>query len=1214
MNFDYRYPGLRSFEDNEYDCLLFFGREREKQSLFHLIMAENLSILFAKSGIGKTSLIQAGLNQILREKGFIPLIVRFHEDYEDPVQAIYRTVEDIAERNSHIEYIPGKQNILWEYFKTAEFWTSEYVLLSPVLIFDQFEEFFALYKPEKRKAFIAELAEVVRTRIPEKLYRSLKPFPYNETRPDVKILISIREDYLGLLEEMADEIPHIFQNRLRLSPLTPEQAKDAIKKPASQTHEKIQAVCFEYENDAIEKILVYLCERKERDGVKTVDEVEPFQLQLICRKVESGIYGRSEKRVVTKDDLSEIKDVLQEFYENQLNKLEKKQRENVKQLCEEGLISVTDRRLSLEEEEIERRFKVLSPVLQKLVNTRLLRAESRVGSIYYELIHDTLIEPIRNAQKNGTLRTYRMMLIKTLQHLPLKGLHRDESDPSGKQERLELDRVYIELDTKTQVKLSEAQKKKLKKQDEKNRPLSALEAAADNRRLIILGDPGSGKSTFVNHLALCLATYYTDVSLADQLIGWPGDEADIIPIPVILRDFASQIPCSKKAEVGHLWEFIKERMKSQNLDFAEAALENALNRGKAIVLLDGLDEIPMQEKRTFVRDAVTAFARRYEKSRFIVTCRVLSYQNPEWKLDEKEFPVFELAPFDEKKIDTFIDAWYEDLLRLNVIKTADERNILAKRLRDAVRHPDLSRLAPNPLLLTVMALVHTHKGRLPDNRALLYEETTDILLWRWDHVKTVDEKSGLQELLHEAERADVDLKKLLWRLAFEVHGKSEGKGGDLADIKEWDLENALAALHPQKSKDWAGQVIRTIKMRAGLLLEREPGVYSFPHRTFQEYLAGAHLSSQADFAKQASALVETANFWREVVLMAVGRLVYLSGDSDRALVLAIELCPFKTEDDEATWRKVWMAGEILAEIGTNRLYDSNLGTELSNRVTGKLVTLLEKGRLEPKERVSAGNILGCLGDPRFNPDMFYLPDGKELGFVKTPRGKFIMGSDMDKDQDAIDSEFPQFEVKLSEYWIAKYPVTVAQFTAFARDSGFSLDEKWHAYNKVDNHPVVTVSWDDAVKYCEWLTEKLKQKGYADWKIQLPAEAQWERAARGDDRRIYPWCGKFDAEKLNCYETLIGKTSPVGCFPGGNSFYGLSDMSGNVSEWCSDWYGEYHSEPVNDPAGPESGATKVLRGGSWLHFARQCRSANRDDDAPESRYESVGFRVSRGKKL
>jgi len=817
-------------------------------------------------------------------------------------------------------------------------------------------------------------------------------------------------------------------------------------------------------------------------------------------------------------------------------------------------------------------------------------------------------------------QTYLNTLIKSLKHLPLRGIDKETSDPAGNKDKLELDRVYVELDTKTRVKVKKGEKKGKDEfdldlsGDKDTRPLSALEAAVNNQFLVILGDPGSGKSTFMNHLTFCLALQSLYPDTCDRLSCWPKDKVDIIPIPVVLRDFAGFISDDQvQAEEHHLWDFIESRLKSQKLDSAVEWLEKCLDQGKAVVLLDGLDEVPTAEKRGFIRDAASKFAGRYDKSRFIVTCRVLSYQDEKWQLDKDVFPVFELAPFDEKKIDAFISAWYEDLRRLNVVKTPEESEELVRRLKTAVRRPDLWRLAPNPLLLTVMALVHTHKGRLPDARALLYEETVDILLWRWDQVKISGQKSlpRLQELLLDINLADVDLKKLLWKLAFEAHGKSDQSNDDaLADIKEWDLNKALAGLHPRGSKDWADQIIETIKMRAGLLLEREPGVYSFPHRTFQEYLSGAFLSSQAEFAKTASTLIESGNFWREVVLLAVGRLVYLSGDTDKPMALVSELCPPEIKDNEISWRKVWMAGEVLVEIGMNRVKQHGLSGFVLKHVQDRLTELIEKGRLTPKERVAAGNALSRIGDPRFDPGNYYLPADKDMGFVTVPAGEFLMGSDKKKDSEAFDSELPQHSVRLSEYKIARYPVTVAQYKVFAKETGLNLDGTWKRYNTIDNHPVVSVSWNDSVKYCEWLTKKLKEKGMDCW-ISLPTEAQWEKAARGTGGHIYPWGNEtIMPDRANYLDTGIGTTSPVGCFPGGAGVYGLKDMIGNVWEWCYDWYGSYSPGAVNDPVGPSEGDDRVLRGGSWLHYAQYCRSAMRSRYEPGSRDHNLGFRLLR----
>ena len=144
-------------------------------------------------------------------------------------------------------------------------------------------------------------------------------------------------------------------------------------------------------------------------------------------------------------------------------------------------------------------------------------------------------------------------------------------------------------------------------------------------------------------------------------------------------------------------------------------------------------------------------------------------------------------------------------------------------------------------------------------------------------------------------------------------------------------------------------------------------------------------------------------------------------------------------------------------------------------------------------------------------------------------------------------------------------------------------------------------------YCEWLTGKLNAEG-KDGIITLPTEAQWEKAARGDDGRIYPWGDdKIAPNRANYIETGINDTSPVGCFPGGKSPYELFDMSGNVFEWCLDDRREYRKESVTNPY--QKGAVRVLRGGSFGNRADICRSAARLGHDPDDRYDYVGFRLA-----
>ena len=167
----------------------------------------------------------------------------------------------------------------------------------------------------------------------------------------------------------------------------------------------------------------------------------------------------------------------------------------------------------------------------------------------------------------------------------------------------------------------------------------------------------------------------------------------------------------------------------------------------------------------------------------------------------------------------------------------------------------------------------------------------------------------------------------------------------MAGIGELPLEKALAALHPRQSRDWAQQVIKAMQLRAGLLLERTPGVYTFPHRTFQEYLAGAYLSAQGDFAEQAARLATAGPLWREVILLAVGRLIHLGGDTAKPLALVAELCPATAVDTDIAWQQAWLAGDVLLEMGRSRRRGSVQAHDLTERVRWRLVELLWADRL-----------------------------------------------------------------------------------------------------------------------------------------------------------------------------------------------------------------------------------------------------------------------------
>ncbi len=213
-------------------------------------------------------------------------------------------------------------------------------------------------------------------------------------------------------------------------------------------------------------------------------------------------------------------------------------------------------------------------------------------------------------------------------------------------------------------------------------------------------------------------------------------------------------------------------------------------------------------------------------------------------------------------------------------------------------------------------------------------------------------------------------------------------------------------------------------------------------------------------------------------------------------------------------------------------------------------------------------------------------------------GTFRMGSNSGEND-----ESPVHSVTLNTYSIGKYEVTVGQYKAFCNETGRSMPEA-PSWGWQDRHPMVSVTYNDAVAYCNWLGEKFG----GDWR--LPTEAEWEFAARGGNKsKGYTYAGANDLETVAWFvDNAGGQTNSVGRKKPNE--LGIYDMSGNVWEWCRDWYGEnyYSSSPGSNPRGPSSGSHRVLRGGGWDNLAANCRVAYRNGSTPDGRGSSIGFRV------
>jgi formylglycine-generating enzyme required for sulfatase activity len=375
-----------------------------------------------------------------------------------------------------------------------------------------------------------------------------------------------------------------------------------------------------------------------------------------------------------------------------------------------------------------------------------------------------------------------------------------------------------------------------------------------------------------------------------------------------------------------------------------------------------------------------------------------------------------------------------------------------------------------------------------------------------------------------------------------------------------------------------------------------------------------------------------------------------------------------------------LAGLELAAAALLEIEKPN--TELQKKQAVRLVDCL----MDPRQtttapvRGRAGRSLAALGDPRLG-----VLTVNAMPFCFVPSGLFIMGSEVDNEdgsgderlqqqddeEDGYEDEQPQHSVDVAGYWIGQYPVTNAQFDHFVQEGGYQKQEFWyeaqeHGYWKPEgflgilldtpctypasygspfdlpNHPVVGVSWYEALAFARWLNQRASMKGWlpAGWEMQLPSEAEWEKAARGgleipnrslihpvdqvkitqrgecisntQPDRAYPWGNPFDAQVTNVEETGIRSTSAVGSFPAGASPYGCQDLSGNVWEWTrSLWEVDYPYDPGDQRredllAAPSN--FRVLRGGSWLYDDWNARCAYRGKSGALAFNTSMGFRV------
>jgi formylglycine-generating enzyme required for sulfatase activity len=766
-------------------------------------------------------------------------------------------------------------------------------------------------------------------------------------------------------------------------------------------------------------------------------------------------------------------------------------------------------------------------------------------------------------------------------------------------------------------------------------PMPALDLLREQDGLIMLGDPGAGKTTFLKYLA-------TRLALGEgQSLGLGARLPVLLPLSAYANVLAAQdVPLDR---------FIADYYRDRGVDLPlKPMLDQALARGGALLLLDGLDEVrDLRQRHLVVERVVDFFAfHRKQGNKFILTSRVVGYR--EVRPAAEGLAECTLVDFEEDDIALFVDKWtaaLERAARGDTAVAAQEATREREELLEAIgRNPGVRRLAANPLLLTILALMKRQGVTLPERRVELYQKYVETLLKTWNLARGLDRRS-------ERDLDVVETTRVLAPLALWMHETSPGVGLVRREDMRRKLEEIYAGRGVSDPEQAARVLLSDARDYAGLLLERGPGEYGFIHLTFQEYLAAVAIAQRGQ--REVEAVVETLaahvddDNWHEVALLTIGYMGIVQQRDEAAGAVLWELMQAAPgEPGQATA----LAGQAVIDA-----WPGGVTLDCRAAVAGALQeALVDDKRVKAGLRAAAGDALARLDDPRpgvgVDPETG-LPD---IAWCHVPAaGPFWMGEG--KTQHL--NRHPDYD-----FWISRYPVTVGQFAAFVAAGGYQepsywpeaeAAQVWHAGRvkgrfddtardrplefgepfNLPNHPVVGVTWYEALAFCRWLEEQFRvssaefrvwRNGQLETKnlrwetltVALPSELEWERAARGEaspenrhPQRRYPWGEQADPNRANYRDTGIGATSPVGCFPGGASPYGVEELSGNVWEWTRSLYEDYPYEPADgrEDLGAGLDAHRVVRGGAFDADDRFVGCAVRLTLNPCYHYRGYGFR-------
>jgi formylglycine-generating enzyme required for sulfatase activity len=760
------------------------------------------------------------------------------------------------------------------------------------------------------------------------------------------------------------------------------------------------------------------------------------------------------------------------------------------------------------------------------------------------------------------------------------------------------------------------------------------DALARAGRLVILGEPGGGKTISLRFITLMLAYGYGAARL--------GLDAPYIPLMARLADFARELEKTPALSLDNFLLGVVEQVYASHLRLSEY-LRLALEEGACMVLLDGLDEVggdPLRggSLRTLVVKRVQAFADRWcadgRPNRVVVTSRIEGY----WDEALHGFTHVQLSPLSPPdEVREFLLRWYtaherahDDTLSPEIAQVRAEERV-AELLPRVLEWPSVRRLATNPLLLTILALIHENVGKLPNRRIKLYEIAAQTLIESWRQTQT-DMPS---ELL--AELGEETVIRVMAPLAYWLH--QEHPGGT-ASLPEWQAR-LLAVLSEEgysaEAGDIAGRFLHHARYEAGLLAERGLGQFGFFHLTFEEYLAARQIARQrAEERREILKAHWEDPRWQEVILLAAGQLGIAEARRDDVSDFLEDLLKMEPLDPADAGRQAVLAGRSLADIGPRSVTNQTRRwiLEALRHTMQDLDPETERPRdpshVPIRTRYAAGEVLDELGwlAPHLNawvPCPGCAGDGGDLMVMKYPLTnaqyqRFIQAGGYDNPAYWGGRESAGWRWRVEDHnvdWRGQVPVTEPEYW---HDPRFGAGRP--------GYPVVGISWYEAAAYAAWLTDLLRDARAGDdpsagsemdaadralmadlletgaAQVRLLSEGEWRAVAGGTgDRDRYAWDppgGPVTSDeaailsRANTREARLDGTSPVAMYPlGASQPFGLMDLAGNVWEW---------TETIE-------GSARVVVGGSWFGYRGNARVAARSLYDPGYSLSDVGGRLA-----